>query len=280
MVVHSTRERGRMNGPVSLATIQQPWIKIVVFGRSGVGKTVFSCGSQYFRTFVFDIDDGTVAAKMWPRTRQDQVDVWPVRTKADFDAAFTWFCSNVQSYGLAVVDTATELQQQVIREAAKQLKMPIPDRQAWGMSLQAMEAIATGFHHLPCHVVWTCHETEREDPEQHRVMFRPSFQGAFQTAYAKHFSAILRLCLQDFATNGVDAAGQAVVQYATHRLLHCDGNQTTHAKNRGGALPEWENPDVDTVLGKMIYAAMGQPVVATQAATVTEATQAALPPAA
>lgn len=270
-----------MKGPVSLATIEQPWIKLVVFGRSGVGKTVFSCGSQYFRTFVFDVDDGTVAAKMHPRTRRDQVDVWPIRSRADFDEAFVWFCQNVGSYGLAVVDTTTELQQQVLREAAKQLKQAIPDRQTWGMALGAMEAIATGFHHLPCHVVWTCHETEREDPEQHRVMFRPSFQGAFQTYYAKHFSAILRLALQDFAINAVDAAGQAIVQYQTHRLLHCDGSQTTHAKNRGGALAEWEVPDVDTVLGKMIQAAMGvSPQYPAQAiVSEVQTEQAALPPA-
>ncbi len=266
-----------MKGPVSLAQIEQPWVKMIVFGRSGVGKTVFSLGSQYFRTFVFDVDDGCISGKMWPRCRQDQVDIWPVRTKADFDEAFTWFCQNVQNYGLAVVDTATELQQQVIREAAKQRKAAIPDQQAWGIALGAMEAIATGFHHLPCHVVWTCHETEKEDQEQRRVMFRPSFQGAFQTSYAKHFSAILRLCLQDFAVNGVDAAGQAVVQYATHRLLHCDGSQTTHAKNRGGALAEWENPDVDTVLGKMIYAAMGNPVQPSAQAIVTEASPLGLP---
>lgn len=269
-------------GPVSLATVEQPWMKLIVFGRSGVGKTVFSCGSQFFRTFVFDVDDGTVAAKMHPRTRRDQVDVWPIRTQEDFDEAFVWFCQHVQHYGLAVVDTATELQQQVIREACVRRKQLTPDQQCWGMALAKMEAVASGFHHLPCHVVWTCHEIEREDPEQHRVMFKPSFQGAFQVSYAKHFSAILRLCLQDFAVSGVDGAGQPTVQYQTHRLLHCDGSQLTHAKNRGGALPEWETPDVDTVLGKMIHAAMGvAPEPTLPQATVTEVTaQPALPAAA
>jgi hypothetical protein len=102
-------------------------------------------------------------------------------------------------------------------------------------------------------VVWVAHEIEKEDPEKKRVMFRPSFQGAFGTHYAKHFSVVARYCLFDEPICGEDAK-PLVGQYRTYRFLQCERDEMTHSKNRGGALARWETPDIDAVINKMLAA--------------------------
>jgi hypothetical protein len=278
--------------PLNLAQLTNPWIKMVIYGSTGVGKTVFCGQSQRYRTFIFDVDDGAFAAATWrgnpnlgiPGTRRDLVDVWPTRSREDFQAGFDWLVKYQQHYGLAVVDTATELQRQILREVATRFKLETPDQRTWGVGLNAMEAIAASFRHLPMHVIWVCHEIEKDDPELHRTMYRPSFQGAFATAYAKHFTLIARYCLFD---NIIRDANGAMIGTDTQRWLNCERDQTTHAKNRGGFLNKWELPNLDAIIDKMVqacqataydYTVVDQTPVTVQAAL--PAAQAALPAAA
>lgn len=249
--------------PLNLAELKQPWIKSVIYGGTGVGKTVFCCQSQQFKTFVFDVDDGAYAASTWlgnpamgaPATRRDLVDVWPVRSRQEFVAGFDYLTRRADQYQLVVVDTATELQRVVMREVTRGA---LPDQQAWGKGLNAMEELTTMFRHLNMHVIFAAHEIEKEDQELRRLMFRPSFQGAFGSTYARHFSLIARYCLIDTLTldqNGV------VVGTGTARWLNCERDQVTHAKNRGGGLDKWEPPVLDYIINKMVAAAQANPTV-------------------
>jgi len=248
-----------LNGPLSLATIQLPKITACLYGKAGVGKTVFACNSQSTRTFVFDIDDGTFSAKAWrgdpatwtPGTRQDLVDVWPrIKTRKEFEAAFGWFLQNHRRYGRVVLDTATELQNLFLQEIAEKAGHQIPAMQDWGVGLLVMEHLARVMRGLPLDVIWNCHEIIAEEATSRRLMFRPSFKGQFKESYAKHFDLIGRLCLVDHQVKAPDGT----VHFTPQRFLQCRPNQYIEAKDRSNSLTEMEPPILDYVFGKMIHA--------------------------
>src|SRR5687768_10584059 len=128
------------NAPYSLdqASIDTFW-KIVIYGGTGVGKTVLSCGSQKRRTFVFDVDRGIQSAASFPGIKRDLIHAWPIASREDFAQAFQWLVQHHQHYQLAVVDTASELQNLVLGEQLNRSKHIVPERPDYHVILSMME---------------------------------------------------------------------------------------------------------------------------------------------
>lgn len=236
---------------------RSPWRRGVVYGASGVGKTVFATGSQYYNTFIFDVDDGLDSAASFRGNaqhgvlpcRQANVVPWPVTKRQDFDEGFAWLMPRIQHFPIVVIDTATELQRLILEEVCEKFKIEVPHQAAWGVILYVMESIARAFRHMPCHVLFLAHETEREDPEVKRLTRQPAFQGAFGQQYAKHFSLICRYFVQDVQQKDPVTG---LISYSPVRLLNCHKDQVTHAKDRSGGLDKFEVPNLDNMLGKMV----------------------------
>lgn len=232
-------------GPISLDQLVSPYIKNLVYGGPGVGKTVFCASSQHYRTFYFDVDDGMLSARRFA-TRPDLIHTWPTRSYADFVAGFQYLTTNVGNYQLAVVDTATELQRQMLNELMVRNKRVLPEQRDWGALLLMMEEVARWFRHLPLHVFWTAHEVEKEDEDTKRTMFRPSFQGQFGREYSKHFSGIFRYQVMDQQVREGDA-----VKFVSYRMLNCHRDYVVHAKDRSHSLAKFEEPHLDSIIYKM-----------------------------
>ena len=238
--------------PVSLAQLTQPYIKTLIYSAPGVGKTILSCTSQRMPTFMFDVDDGAISAKAWHSrrgTNPDYVHVWPVNTYADFIAGFNYLGNHLSTYQLVVVDTATELQQIALDELRNTAGIDVASKREWGIVFTMMDKIARSFHHLPTHVIWTCHEAAKDNEQFHRLMYQPAFQGQFGGFhYAKHFSEIWRYCLIEQQVRLEDNRIRTDVQ----RVLKCHPDQFTVAKDRSLGLAEYETPDIDYLFSKMV----------------------------
>jgi hypothetical protein len=241
--------------PVSLSSLSQPFIKGCVYGGPSSGKTIFACSSQKMVTFVFDVDDGTISAKAWAQRHNLNTDwchVWKVATYADFVAGFDYLVRNLKTYQLAVVDTSTELQQIMLDELRHNAGIDVASKREWGIVFTMMEHAIRQFRHLPLHVLWTAHESEKENEQFHRVMYQAAFQGQFGGPHwPKHFSEIWRYCLfeQQVKIEGADNR----IQTVTHRKLQCQRDQFTVAKDRSMGLDQYEDPNIDYIFDKMIY---------------------------
>jgi hypothetical protein len=238
-----------VTGPINLASLQTDFINWLIYGGPGVGKTILGCGSQKFRTFVFDVDDGTFSARTWPYVRNDLVDVWPVKSFDDFMAGLAWIINNISKYQLVVTDTCTELQKQLLDEIRKRKNHKIADQQDWGELLLALDTVFRSFRHLPIHRIFIAHERDFQDPDTGRRMFQPSFQGSFSRDYTKHFDVITRYFL--FERQEL-VPGTEQVGMVTYRLLNCHADQITQAKDRSNSLAKYENPDLDALFAKML----------------------------
>lgn len=248
------------SGPVSLSQRSNfPWMKAVVYGASGVGKTVFTCASQHYTTFVFDVDDGAESAAAFKgdpqhgtqATRRDHVLTWRINSSADFDAAYAWLIANQSQFQLVVIDTATELQRLVMGEICQKHKKLVPDQQCWGEILVWMERVARLFRHLPFHVTWVAHEKGLENKDTGRTSWKPNFSGDFAIQYAKHFGLIARYVVTDQQQK--DPATEKV-SYVPVRALNCQKDECNEAKDRSQALDKWEVPNIDNLIYKWVTA--------------------------
>jgi hypothetical protein len=203
---------------------------------------------------MMDVDDGAISAKAWAAKHglnPNWVHVWRVTSYEDFVAGFDYLVNNIKTYQLAVVDTATELQQIMLDELRRAAKIDVASKREWGIVFTMMEHAIRQFRHLPIHVLWTAHESEKENEQFHRVMYQASFQGQFGGAHwPKHFSEIWRYCLfeQQVKLEGADNRIQSV----TYRKLKCQRDQYTVAKDRSMGLEEFEDPNIDYLFDKMI----------------------------
>lgn len=250
--------------PIGLDTLVDPFLTGLIYGRNGVGKTAFAAGSQYLRTFIFDVDAGSMTlqsrktdevlrANGYPTIKRELVKLWPVHPKtayADFMNGMEWCVKYQNQYDLAVIDTATELQRAVGAEIKKTHNHKVADQRDWGLILDAMETICREFRTMKKHSLFLCHETTVMDPNTGYNVFRPNFKGAFAGDYGRHFSLIARYFLSQQTV--LDASGQGVEQ--TIHLLNCRPDAYTDAKDRSSSLDKFEYPILDSIMYKIAQA--------------------------
>jgi AAA domain len=224
----------------------------MVYGGPGVGKTVLTSTSRKLRTFVFDVDDGTVSTKTWAALHgiDNDVTIAEVRSKADFLDAHDQLVRRIREFDLVVVDTATELQRLILREI--QGSTSVLDQRGWGIGLTAMEKIVSAFRFLPAHVIWTAHEMSKPDAEGMPERYRPSFQGAFKNEHEKHWSIIGRYVLVT-KVEKIESGEKAIVQ---KRAIDFGPTPTAVTKDRSGFLSRdrFVEPNIDTIF-EMLAAA-------------------------
>lgn len=242
-----------LRAPIPMSAMLQTHWQGVLYGPPGGGKTCFAMASR-LRTFMFDVDNGRNAAIAF-RVRNGlpidgMVDIWPIETVADFDAATAWLVPRIAQYGLVVIDTATELQRIITKERCERSKLLVPDQRAWGDIRAIMENLTVAFRHLPVNLVYVCHEICKADANNNGAVFRPSFDGRWGDEYAKHFSWIARYVTMYVA--GAD--GKPTVQ----RALSFGPDPYQHFKDRSGMMGRYELPQYDQLLVRMMQSTQQQ----------------------
>jgi len=240
--------------PISLDTPTEEFVHILIYGGPGVGKTVLAGGSQRLRTVIFDVDSGAVSLKTWPTIQRQLIKLWPVGPdsgKVDFMSGMEWLYAHQGSFDLVVIDTATELQKVLLAEITKAHKMVAPDQQCWGEILLMMENITRLFRVMKKHVIFLAHEVKDLDMATNRLMYMPSFQGQYGTQYAKHFDALGQYGIID---QQVKDPATSVISTKVVRFIRFQRNQFSDAKDRFNVLAEYETPDIDYLIGKMLSA--------------------------
>jgi hypothetical protein len=226
--------------------------KGVVMGPPGSGKTCFALGSA-LPTFAFDIDQGMNAA-ISHRIRLglplNNVVVWPVKTSIDFNEGMKYLIANESKFGLCVVDSATELQRMGMKEIADSTRRRIAADRDWQQIRLMMEDATVWLRYLKMHVVYTCHEIDRYNSATGQRVWKPSFEGKTATEYARHFSWIARLCAVAIPTGTNDAQGMPINTVV--RKLNFGPDPYVEAKDRSTAMQQWEDPNLDAILSRMM----------------------------
>lgn len=258
---------------VSLDDVISPYITACIYGAAGVGKTTLACGSQYLRTFLFDVDKGTLSlttstasqklmAAGIPPINKKLVSVWTVNTAEDYLRGLDYLYKHINNFDLVVMDTATELQNIVLSASMKKGNRVKANQDDWGASLYFLEELGRNFKNMGKHSIFLAHEVAVAH-NSGRSKYVASFRGQFADGYTKHFSLIMRYLMLESEVAGQDGS----IKTQLTRCLECNKGILNDCKDRSAALDPYEYPILDNIIYKIWTAVTQQ--APQQAPTIT-----------
>lgn len=151
------------------------WLKILVYGMNGKGKTRFGASGPRPVLVVDCNEKGTLSIRNYPDVKRFPIEVW-----SDIDLAYWYLQKNPDGYQTVVIDTVTSLAQLCMKfvlgdEASRDpTKDPsMPGRREWGKVGELMKTQILQFRNLDMNVVYLAQErrgfqddnTDDEDPD-------------------------------------------------------------------------------------------------------------------
>lgn len=222
-------------------------VKIVVYGRSGMGKTMLTATMP--NPVLLSAESGVLSLK-----RENIERVWGVNTPGiaydipvirietvnDLVEAEKWLRTDPlgQTFN-PVLDSTTEIAEQVLANAKKQVKDP---RMAYGELIEKMTATIKGFRDLPGrHVLLLCKEERSKDEGTGLTLAGPSMPGQKMGPATPYLTDEV---FQIFIGKNPDGS--------TYRGLRTQPDFSADAKDRSGALNEVEFPHIGNIINKII----------------------------
>jgi AAA domain-containing protein len=152
-------------------TKYQESINMLIYGDSGVGKTVF-CGTGE-RSLILGLESGAISAGR----QNSSADLWPVKSWQDVEDCYLYLRDNAHPYKWLHIDSLTDMQEKLLRHilgkavAARPNQDPdipaIQDHQKWQNMLKRF---VNDFNDLPVNVCYTALVMRRENEEAEDLM--------------------------------------------------------------------------------------------------------------
>lgn len=226
------------------------YVKMLVYGDSGVGKTWLSCTAP---EPLLILSDWAVARPTLERLRRDKgIDPMTIFVNSwdDFMDAYAYAASNVGKYKTVVVDSLTDLNTRAMREvlatATTRRNTHDPDQleqSDWGKVANRTLYAVELFRDLPCDVVMTALAQEIKNEMFTAPLVAPK---SAQKRLPAYFNAVGYLVAEQ-------RPGKPSI-----RKLHMDLSLTFQAKNPGGALPPMiEEPDLSALFPQIVQLLKG-----------------------
>jgi len=149
----------------------EPYVKILVYGRNGQGKTRFAATAP--DVLIVDINErGTRSARQFPGVKVFHVKKWE-----DITYVYWYLRSGKHPFKSVALDTVTAMgmlcMTQVLREAEdrdpnKDPKLPV--QRDWNKVTEMMKPLLLNFRNLPMNVIYVAQERivgEEDEPGEH-----------------------------------------------------------------------------------------------------------------
>ena len=209
----------------STSDVSTTYIKLLVYGQAGAGKTTLI--KTLPNPIICSAEGGLLSIK------DADLPFIKVGSMADLRDAYIWLVDNGSKYESVALDSISEIAEVVLNHEKKQAKDP---RQAYGAMQEQMTDLIRAFRDLPMHVYMTA-KLEKMTDETGKILYAPSMPGnktGQQLPY--FFDELLALRVEKDSDGNI------------WHGLKCKGDSAWLAKDRSGALEEWEEPN----LGKLI----------------------------
>lgn len=232
-----------MNWTTTSKTVQQNGVKMLVYGRAGLGKTVLCATAP--APVILSAESGllSLAPENIERLFNYRVDI-PVITitnVTDLTDAYQWLTSSKEAdqFQTVCLDSITEIAEQVLANAKMQVKDP---RQAYGELIEKMNMLVKLFRDLPGkHVYFSAKEEKNKDEATGTVLFGPAMPGSKMAQQLPYlFDEVFHL--------GIANTDKG----ETYRYLRTAPDLQYDAKDRSGALAAIERPNLNEIINKIV----------------------------
>jgi len=232
--------------PVSKA---DPWIKMLVYGRNGMGKTRLACTAP--KPLLIDIGEkGTKSVRTYPG-----VEVYHARSWQEVVWAYWYLKAGGHEHESVILDTLTGMQNicmvQVLKESGDRDPTKDPKTATmrdWGKLAQLMKEQLLNFRNLPLHVVFTAQERLYDNEDEERVERVPDLSPGSRATATACVDIIGRIYQKErrWAVKG----GREKKQWETRMLVGPHEDYVT--KDRTGVLGRIVvNPTIPDILERM-----------------------------
>lgn len=208
-------------------------VKILVYSRSGIGKTTLIKTAP--KPFILSSERGLLSL-----ARLD-IPFAEMRTIQDLRNAYQWFLARGDNEAVQTIclDSITDIADDVLKNELKQAADP---RQAYGKLMSQILEIYKNFRDLPYrHVYFIAQQEPTKDEVTGAVMFGPSLPGQKLGVKVPYI---------------FDETFQLIVDNVGKRWIRTRPDFRNEAKDRSGALAEYEPADLGAIIQKiMLHAA-------------------------
>lgn len=207
-------------------------IKVLVYGLGGVGKTFLTrtCPAPV----ILSAEGGLLSL------RKENLPYIEISSYANLSDAYLWAINSKEAaqFQTICLDSISEIAEVVLTEEKKKTKDP---RKAYGETQDQMLALIRNFRDIKGkHVYFSAKQEYTVDGTTAGKYFAPSFPGSKLAQQVPYFFDFL-FCLQSFKDN----------EGKTVRYLRTVPDAQYVAKDRSGALAEWEEPNLTAIIEKV-----------------------------
>jgi phage nucleotide-binding protein len=230
---------------ISTKNIHQERLKILIFGKSGAGKTTLA-GTIEEPTLIISAESGLLSladkeCDVIELNTDDEGKLLPREKRIDRLMDIYKFLNNSENkYKWIFIDSLTEIGQNLIEKL--NVKYPTPDKKLmmWGEYSQEIRGIIKAFRDLPNYnVVFTCLAVEDRD-ENGRLEIGVDLAGKISQQVPQYFDEVLYLHIKKLnETEDV------------HQLLCRPVEVVPLVKDRSGKLSKIEKPNLKLIADKI-----------------------------
>lgn len=226
--------------------ISQQWIKFLVYGHSGVGKTVLAATMP--NVLLISAEAGTLSLKSSNLAKvygdgveyTTEVPIVEVRTIDELLNVGKWLATSDEAkrFESVALDSISEIAEIYLRDNLK--KVPDP-RQAYGKMAQEVMGVIEAFKRLPKHIYFAAKAERSKDSVTGMQLNGPAFPGqqlANDVPY--QFDYVFKLDV-----------GQNPETKENYRFLQTQPDNQNKAKSRGGNIEAMEYPHLGMIINKI-----------------------------
>jgi len=216
--------------PITKASQGMKHINMLVYGDSGVGKTVLAASAAAVKemspVLLLDVEGGTFSI----REKYADVDVVRVQTWKDMQAVYDALFNNL-TYKTIILDSLTEIQKFSMYNIMDDLVGREPDRdpdvpgmREWGKNTEQIRKIVRAFRDLECNAIFTALATSDKDAKTGILKTKPSLSGKLKDEVAGFVDEVVFMY-------------KKIMGDDIKRLLLTSGTDQQVAKDRSDKLP-------------------------------------------